>query len=700
MPIYSDELVQSRNSSDSIQQEILNVYNNVDYVKSANAVKLLPIISNNQGKMKIYTELNSNIKVGDKIFFMYNDITPSNSRDLILDNYLEFSGCTDWELLIQMQGYKVLEINDSNNEITINRYYDKRYNNRFIYDHYISKIYTRNLILSEGELDGVLCRQIGLNNSGNTTLYIKLTQIINFSGNSYSVLCNNKYDSEYISLNSILSTGSTQKSTYKPYQYRSEVISNFDQTPSTSYYTYNNNNYGYNYIYNNSFEYGIIDNGNFENCTFKYLEINNGIFKNCTFSGCTINNGEFTNCTVDIDSCWFYGQWNGGNIDLRKNDWINGIWNSGDFPSGKKLNGDTIRWKNGTFNSGNFTESNWMDGTFQGGKMSNCTWSNGKFNGGEIVLCTWENGIFNGGLMRNCYWKNGTCNGGSILNTTWITGTFNNGDFTSSTWFNGTFNNGSFYNSYWENGNFYNGVFNSINSCESIINGELIYSNLNRYWNNGNFYNGTFQNSVWKNGTFYNGTFQTNSLWSGGTFKNGSFNNSYWLYGNFENGNVLDSYFHNVNWTSGTWTGGQLGTPLNLGSSNQEQPTIHWSGGTFNSGIFGNGYMISDPYGGVSYNTNVNWYNGTFYNGTFYSYYTGCTSYYGVGGFYNGIIYYCNFYGTLWGGAWQNGVFGGCNKTEIITPTDPPSIILPIGIGGKQYGEGPIEWIQNSSFLD
>ena len=657
------------------QEEKINIFNNTSYTSSANAVKLLPFITNNNGKIKLYTEINSNIKVGDKVFIMYNPTgltfgVSGITDGIIMDNFLEFSGCTtpnNWMYLPQMQGYNVIEINDSNNEITIDRWYDSRLVNKKIYNHYIAKIYIRNIQLEGGEVDGAEILYGNFNNAIDASLDINLVQAVVLSGISFYMRFKNKYDNLYVTTNSASSiTGIT--SSYKPYIYKGVNALNQDPTPVSSYYTNNNNTYGYNYIYYNDLRECTIDNGYYDHCNVSDCTINGGTFTNCSIFGSTINGGIFYKSPLDTNCLWFYGTWSGGTF--TQDVWYNGIWNGGDFV-GKD-------WRDGIFNNGHFSGSTWRTGLFNNGIFDGKSiWSGGTFGGGTINNSEWNGGVFNGGSMNQCNWYDGICNGGKMTNINWIKGTFNNGSFNTGTWYSGIVNNGYINNTYWSGGTFNGGTFNSQNNVLSMSGGtlDLTNNNISKYWRAGIFNGGTFSNSIWGGGTFNNGNFQDGSLWSGGTFNYGNFTNSNWIKGNFFNGTVTNSYFHDVIWHNGIWNSGALGILLNGVS-----PEVTWDRGTFNNGIFG----IKG-----STNKNQTWYGGDFYKGTFNTTFGQCYDdnlFTSFGGFSGGTFHNGYFNGVFWKGIWVNGIFEGCNKTNIITNRDvvakPPKRIIT-----RKFGE-------------
>ena len=73
------------------QEQKVNENNNTNYPISSNAVKLLPYISNNNGKIKLYTEINSNLKIGDKVFIMYNSNNHNRNVELFKQSKLSES---------------------------------------------------------------------------------------------------------------------------------------------------------------------------------------------------------------------------------------------------------------------------------------------------------------------------------------------------------------------------------------------------------------------------------------------------------------------------------------------------------------------------------------------------------------------------------------------------------------------------------
>ena len=145
-----------------------------------------------------------------------------------------------------------------------------------------------------------------------------------------------------------------------PYKYKTYDTIKLNESPTASYFTYNNRSYGYSYLYFTSFYNSKIENGYFNNCVFSGGTISSGNFFNCKIYDATIESGSFYNCTINSNTLWYYGIWFGsGSTSFGPNIWYNGIWNEGVF-SGKT-------WISGIFNTGVFQESIWVNGIFNGG---------------------------------------------------------------------------------------------------------------------------------------------------------------------------------------------------------------------------------------------------------------------------------------------------------------------------------------------
>lgn len=653
--------------------EVINLSNNVNYSISPNAVKLLPVVSNDNNYVKLYTQTNASVEVGDMVYIMYDENMSADPQEkyifpsgrTILDSFYEFSGCTDWIYLKQIQGYPVISVNEANNEITIGRYYDSSLNNIQLYNHYLCKIYVNNMNFYAGWVDGVSFRKVEFNTLSDSYIDVDIKQCIILSGtNSYYTEFTDKYDNQYVSVNSDL-VSNTKKlpPTINPYKYKPTNIIQSNQSLTNSYFTYNNKLFGYSYLYNTNIYNTIIDNGYYQNCVISGGTLYGGTFTNCNLYDVQIQSGSFTNCTINPNSTWYYGIWYGsGTTTFGPNVWNNGIWNEGIF-SGKT-------WISGIFNAGWFTHSVWVTGIFNGGSspfvtnqdnFNNSYWSGGTFNNGYFHESIWSRGMFNGGRFIQSNWFGGIFNGGNFSNSYWSGGTFNNGTFNSSYWFDGTFNGGNFLYSIWYNGVFNNGVF------KTGFDGEVYAISGNTYkWYNGIFNFGEFNNSIWMDGIFNNGFIKNNSLWSGGTFNFGEFNDSIWVNGDWNDGIVNNSTFNKCNWISGTFNSGYFGKEYAITSPILYTiPEVYWSGGTFNGGQFGTPNNSSSK---------IYWFGGDFYGGKFYNYLYSPANptqpTYGFPGFYDGIFHEGYFYGDYWGGQWVNGFFSSTshNHTSQIIP--------------------------------
>jgi hypothetical protein len=650
--------------------EVLNLNNNTKYSISPNAVKLLPLVSNDKNYVKLYTERNASVNIGDMVYIMYDENMSYDPDDknvyptgrTILDSYYEFSGCTDWIYLKQIQGYEVIDINETNNEITIKRFYDSSLNDVKLYNHYLCKIYVNEMKFYGGWIDGVCFRTVELNNTTDTFIDVDIKQCIVLSGtSSFFTDMKDKYDSQYVSVNSDLTAKTKKIPMVNPYKYQSSnVVSTVQPTPTTSYFTYNNKSFGYSYLYFTKFYNSKIENGYYSNCIISGGTITSGNFVNCNIYDATVQSGSFVNCTINPNTTWYYGIWFGsGSTSFGPSVWYNGVWNEGLF-SGKT-------WMTGIFNAGVFRDSVWKNGIFNGGgsmfytnngNFINSFWSGGTFNFGYFKDSIWLSGRFNGGQIEDSNWFGGTFNSGTFLNSFWSGGTFNNGTFNRSFWFDGNFNNGNFNNSIWYNGFFNNGIF------KTGYGGDVFQVSATTYkWYNGTFNYGEFRNSIWLNGTFNGGLFDKNSLWSGGTFNFGEFDDSVWLYGNWNNGVVNNSIFHRCNWKQGTFNSGQMGKEYYI--SNPfilSPPAICWSGGTFNSGIFGSAIPNSL--------SKIFWFGGDFFGGRFYNYLYPTKPTTQTSGFFDGIFHEGFFYGDYWGGHWISGYFSNTayNHTNQLIP--------------------------------
>jgi hypothetical protein len=549
----------------------------------SNAVKILPKIDNKDSYIKLYTNVNSNFIVGDKVYILsYN----SGDTNADLDNYVYYvsrsgTGNSDISCEQYLQGYLVKEIDVNNNSIVINRLYSTL---PFITgitsdNFFISKTLMINSDITGGELNGVVLKNTTITN---TLGAVKWIQGIVLGGTINNLILTDKYTDMTLSLNSVVNNNSV-----------------------SSYYTYNNNTYGYSVysgktsltinlstVYNGYF-YNSILNGYASSIPANYPILSNGYYELCDFNNnFNINNGYYKKSNFySVTTLWNYGILDPVDIStyvFYPIIWTNGIWESSDTPN-------SLTWVNGTFNGDNFTSTcEWQNGVFNGVRFLG-TWATGSFNKGLFNTTLWSDGVFNNGVFaQTSNWQTGIFNNG-IFYGSWSNGVFNNGTFgTGATWSNGTFNNGTFSGSTWVNGIWNNGLFD------------------NSDWSNGNWYNGTMIGSNWTGGTFYNGSIETDSTWYEGIFHFGKFSNSTWHGGVWYNGLMTNSYFLSGTWMNGVFTGGEIGVTGGY-------TWVDWYNGDFNNGYFWN---------------DSNWYNGSFHNGVF------------TGNWYNGVFYKGSFTGN------------------------------------------------------
>jgi len=567
----------------------LNNDNKTEYLLSANSVELMPSIDEFKGYIMLKTKVNSNFIVGDIVYICALsgdtgvEYTPTT---YVMDNVIEISGCTgttdfayDWYYHPFIKGYTIIGLDDKKNTIIIDRKYDNKFDNKEILNHYITKIYVDNQEITGGNIDGVVYKNVIMNQpTGDTAIDIDLIQAIILSGTSMKYVdIGGKFDKNYKSLNTALNY--------------------------STYMSFNNDTYGYMLIKNQSISGSTINNGYFYDCIISDCIINSGSFVNCQISGGTVNNGSYSGTSISESTTWNYGIWYDGNI-FSLETWTNGIWNNGIF-AGKT-------WLNGTFNGGYFTGSTWIDGIFNGGVFTNSSWYGGSFNNSYFSNSIWYGGTFNGDTFVYSDWYDGNFYSGTFTTSTWYNGTFYNGTFESnSNWLTGIFNNGTMKNSLWKDGIFYNGTMeNCIWSGGTFNNGIMLGSN----WYDGIFNNGIFNglNSGLTYKWVYHFQNSFPSTWYTGTFNGGELTNAYWIDGNFNNGVVNNSIMIGVEWKDGVFNGNVIG-PLNynIGTSNHY---ITWSGGTFNNGYFGIQPSHLFSIGGILYTT---WLGGDFYNGIY-----------------------------------------------------------------------------------
>ena len=306
-------------------------------------------------------------------------------------------------------------------------------------------------------------------------------------------------------------------------------------------------------FYNSTFLTGEAKGGNFgkRNLKFPLTRIASG-----TFSGVNVISSEFRaeNPTGELT----------GNFEIN---WINGIFNSGEF--GVKV--DLGSYSENKFNYG--FKSIWNDGKFNNGSfMDTAVWKNGEFNNGKFKSYygypfvtaasyslvdnsnfAWQDGEFNGGEFGN--FNTGT-------NSTWYTGEFNGGIFSGRYWNNGIFTKGAFYGSGLTEtalskvpefvsgfsdafyGLWNDGVVSEIK--DKFISNKRIFTKLEReFTKKKKKYQVELKNILWRGGTFSHNSGQLNqSIWLGGVFEKGKFiKSNFNPYTNY----LINGYFNLTN---------------------------------------------------------------------------------------------------------------------------------------------------------
>lgn len=483
---------------------------------SRNSSLLINRIEEDEGYLSIFTDLNTHIEEGDKVYILRNDdIDVSNSN---LDNFEDFKNDDDFPFTPFNDGYLVLKVEKDKNKIVINKIFKETIRGINLSGHYVSLFRGENITFRNSDLNAG-----SFKNSSAFNTRILQGNFIKLEGSELTFI--SKYDPNYISL--------------KRFEQEDGLLTN-----------QNNYSYGYNFVgydketeeINEIFQ-SDIENGNFFNCKIS-SELNldgskksilNGKYENCEISNYKIQGGYFLNCKISENCEWINGTFENENgEDFGPDEWNGGTWLFGHF-SGKTWksgnfngNDDTLFtdsiWESGRFNNGIFKNSEWITGYFDTGIMEDSDWSGGTFNSGEMKNVDWQDGLVNNGLLEDINWSGGTFRQGSIINCFWYGGQVESG-YIEGTWFGGILNNGTVKNSEWHDGIFNNGLI------EDTI------------WYNGTFNNGTMINCTWYDGTWYEGEFR-GGIWYKGDWKNGNLFDSeikeeiIWEFGNMRDCNI------------------------------------------------------------------------------------------------------------------------------------------------------------------
>jgi hypothetical protein len=465
---------------------------------SRNSSLLIDRIEEDEGYLSIFTDLDTHIEEGDKVYILRNDdIDVSNSN---LDNFEDFKNDDDFPFTPFNDGYLVLKVEKDKNKIVINKIFKETIRGINLSGHYVSLFRGENITFRNSNLNAGAFK-----NSSTFNTIILQGNFIKLEGSKLTFI--SKYDPNYISL--------------KRFEQEDGLLTN-----------QNNYSYGYNFVgYEkekkelNEIVQSDIENGNFFNCKIS-SELNldgskksilNGKYENCEISNYKIQGGYFLNCKIYENCEWINGTFENENgEDFEPDVWNGGTWLFGDF-SGKTWksgnfngNDDTLFtesiWESGRFNNGIFKNSEWITGYFDTGTMEDSNWSGGTFNSGNMINVDWQDGLVNNGYLENINWSGGTFRQGSIINCFWYGGQVESG-YIEGTWFGGILNNGTVKNSEW-----HDGIFN----------------------------NGLIEDTIWYDGTFNNGI-MLNCTWYDGTWHEGEFRGGIWYKGDWKNGNLFDS---------------------------------------------------------------------------------------------------------------------------------------------------------------
>ena len=138
---------------------------NNDYINIKNAVNILEIYSNWNGYIKIYTEVQSNFVIGDTAYITYTSTLSGNTIFNLENPSVPDEGSNRFYL-----GYKILYINQSKNEIVINRHYNDIPTGYFLKNQQISKISCRGGYLYKSISDGAVFYNCNILNIGFSTI--------------------------------------------------------------------------------------------------------------------------------------------------------------------------------------------------------------------------------------------------------------------------------------------------------------------------------------------------------------------------------------------------------------------------------------------------------------------------------------------------------------------------------------------------
>lgn len=615
-------------------------------------------------KTKLYTQLNTDYKLNNKIFISGGNLDSYNIA--LNDPYSKFA-----------MGYKIIVINYNENWLVIDRDFDNVPLTSNGEDLFLSKS-----IFKRGQFNG------GQFNDG----------IFGDSLNTSKCLFNNKqeyYNGPYIinaEVNHVIWidgkwNGGQWNSKTDSYNsnFKSIIASLNNGTINVNLLTnddINNNKYGYNIWVdgtwvNGTWENGTWENGTWENGTFSYGLFKGGFWKNGTKNGGKLtslnsrviwenglhNNGSMDDCYWDKGT-FSDGDWNGSNnfkiesisnhtnnsynnnqyiaINLKNVEYLN-IFNVNDIITVSYL--DVNKYK--SFNSyisidldlffPSFeiidiinneiiikvdNKQKYINSDYSNALVSNSTWRHG----------IWEYGNWNSGNRRSGYEVN--LNSLDVSSQGFLVLEINQLDiFDQSTYIvpydlrvgesiiltNLKDSNNNFSENYLLK-------IDSINIGNNTNTTELVLSNVPNNWNNGiyirendNIYldntiwiNGNFNSGLWENGYFRNGNFNATindiinnnfSLWKKGQWSNLEYDDVNNNHSIWNNGLWNNGIFINGEWKNGIWLNGKWESDYTI---NNGKYSAYWRNGYFISGVWLLGSWDNGEFGSSS------WEKGTY----------------------------------------------------------------------------------------
>ncbi|MCK9446043.1 hypothetical protein M0Q50_04035 [bacterium] len=405
-----------------------------DDLGTINSVKILPKIDVFDKYIKLYTEIDSHVEIGDKVFItLSKNVDDISSNSITLDNRIIAMNDIDFLYSTILQGYEVLTIDKKRNSFVINKLLtdiipDGNIDGKVLEEHFVSKVTCEKVDMYNAIVDSTFIKNGNINNDGKGT--VVFIQCVGFGLNLNKVNIKRKYTIDYITLNSYLDSDN-------------KII---------NYFSLDNNNYGYSNFRNTNLYGCNIDNGYFYNCILEpynigniyTYDINGGYFEKCLIEKANINNGYYKDVINLIDCVWNNGSFDCGTSEsdykFNLDNWYNGLFINGIFGSCDGFANMPV-WHDGTFMNGIWDSYLWKNGSFDGGIFG----TNGNYNfdnvttidefeynfgitkrdvEGNIIndiseyeYTNWQNGVFNGGLMIRTKWLNGTLRKGVILDS-------------------------------------------------------------------------------------------------------------------------------------------------------------------------------------------------------------------------------------------------------------------------------------------